>query len=351
LGSGNTIPQLFEFDTGSAGFFAAYASDDPSASPWWGSAGVVSTGTDAHKKFDSGTDYKGVEAVTSVSFYSSAADVRPVLSTGGVKVGQIDDITDGNGDKLWDQDGITSHDKGSPPIDGQFYGDFGVAPNYEGNGITSVLNELTFARGVQAGFRIDYEPPTGTEVNGTWTLQIGLTDDDTEDPAGAYFAMTPDTTAPGGATSPRSGTRFFSQQLFVATVHVAVPGTPISDVAVGITPDTGADTTVHNTDRSSQSSAATYAGITDFNSDGKTGQLYSGLPFSLSGADLSGTPVVFFSETTDDAQAYGVWVNVQNGTSAKEIYYVNTGIQLFFQNDVVYDMRRGRVGLIPAASN
>jgi len=348
LGSGNTIPQFFEFDTGSAGFLAAYASSDPSASPWWGSVGVVTPGKDIDKKFDSGTEYKGVEAITTVSFYKSATDVTPLLSTGQVKVGQVDEMTTGTDkDKttLWGPDGSDG-----PPIDGLFYGDFGASPTYESNGITNVLNELTFARGVQPGFRVNYTPPASPGEVGTWELQIGLRDADVDDPAGAYFAMVPDASAPGGATNSNSGTSFFAQQLFLATVHIAVPGTsPISDVNVGITPDTGADTTVHNTDRSSQSSAITYAGITHFNSDGKTGTLGSGLPFTLSGTTTSGESVPFFTATTDDEKD-GVFVNVQNGTSAKEIYYVNTGIQLFFQNDVVYDMRRGRLGLIPVVN-
>ncbi|BBY58147.1 hypothetical protein MSAR_12830 [Mycolicibacterium sarraceniae] len=51
---------------GAAGFFAAYASSNPSVSPWWGSVGVT-TGADVDKKFGSGTEYKGLEATVTVS--------------------------------------------------------------------------------------------------------------------------------------------------------------------------------------------------------------------------------------------------------------------------------------------
>ncbi|WP_445167492.1 hypothetical protein ACTXG7_27460 [Mycolicibacterium sp. Dal123E01] len=346
LGSGNTIPQFFEFDTGSAGFLAAYSAE-PGVSPWWGSAGVDTTTTSATKSFDSGTTYSGLVAITTVSFYRSATDVTPILTTGNVKVGQVSDMTNGE-TKLWKPDGPNG---GIPPVDGRFYGDFGAGPTYEPNGITSVLNELRFARGVEPGFRVNYEPGVNPGEIGTWTLQIGLTDKDTEDPAGAYFSMVPDASAPVGATNPRSGTRYFAQQLFTAGVTVAIPGTsPLLSTGVGITPDTGADTALHNTNRSTQQNAITYASITDGAS------LSTGLQFALAGTTASGSSAQFFSQDTinkwadQTAENQGV-VSVQNGTSAKDVYYVNTGIQLFFQNDVVYDMRHGQLGLIPVVSN
>ncbi|GAY14077.1 hypothetical protein [Mycobacterium sp. shizuoka-1] len=338
LGSGNAIPQFFEFDTGAAGFHAAFASKDPTASPWWGSSGVT-TGPTISKSFDSGTVYSGVEATTTVSFYSSATSTTALLTTGWVKVGQMDKIVDGKDTTVWTPDGSPD---GTPPIDGQFYGDFGVAPSYEENGISDLLNELTFARGVTPGYRIHID-----EDGESW-LQIGLTDTDTEDPTGLYFAMTPDPSAPGGATNPHSGTRYFAPQLFGATIQIATgSGTQlISDPNVGITPDTGADTTLHNTNRSSQANAITYAGITESSDGGKNGFLDTGLQFSLSGTTTGGATVTYFNLVTDNVDG-GVFVNVQNGTSSKEIHYLNTGIQLFFQNDVVYNTGHGTLGLIP----
>ncbi|WP_133066979.1 hypothetical protein [Mycolicibacterium sphagni] len=333
LGSGNPIPQFFEFDTGAAGFHAAYASNDPTASPWWGTSGVT-TGAPISKSFDSGLNYGGVEATTTVSFYSSAASTTALLTTGRVEVGQMNSITDGK-DTLWNADGPVD---GTAPVDGQFYGDFGAAPSYEANGISNVLNELTFAKGLTAGYRID------VDAGGQSWLQIGLTDADTEDPAGQYFAMVPDPSAPGGATNPHSGTRYFAPQLFLAAINITVGAdTLISNSEVGITPDTGADTTLHNTDRSSQSDAITYAGITDGH------VLDSGLNFSLTGTTTSGSSVSFLNLTTNDDKQHasnGV-VGVQNGTSDKEVYYLNSGIALFVQNNVVYNMADGTLGLIP----
>ena len=335
LGTGNTIPQFFEFDTGSAGFYAAYASNDPSVSPWWGSVGVT-TGGEADKKFDSGAHYKGVEATTSVSFYDFGSDLTPTLTTGPVKVGRVDEMTK-DGD-VWTPDGAVD----GPPVDQHFYGDFGAGPTYEANGISSLLDELTFARGVTAGYRVNYVPSTDPNGVGKWTLRIGLTDADTKDSTASYFSMVPDPSAPAGATSPRSGTRYFAQQLFLATVTVSngLPGGSFSDANVGITPDTGADTTVHNTGRAPQNSAIGYASL------GDGANLNPGVTLTLTGQ--AGASTTLFTVTTNNEQVEnGAWINIENGKSDKQIYYLNTGIQLFEQNDVVYDMKNGRLGLIP----
>ncbi|MGY4707997.1 hypothetical protein ACXDF8_00240 [Mycolicibacterium sp. CBM1] len=347
LGSGNPIPQFFEFDTGAAGFLAAYASDDPTASPWWGSSGVT-TGEPVTKSFDSGLAYEGTAATTTVAFYASQTSTTPLLSTGNVLVGQMDKITAVEGGKsttVWTPDGAVD---GTAPIDSTFYGDFGAAPSYEGNGITSLLNELTFARGVQPGYRVHVDPVTGQ----AW-LQIGLTQADLRDPSGLFFSMVPDPAAPGSATAPNSNTRFYSPQLFDAVVNIVDTfGTNLlSAVPVGITPDTGADATLHNTNRSSQSDAIAYAGVTITSSDdANVGRLASGLDFSLTGTTTSGTSVTYFPFVTGTALAGGR-VDVQNGVSDKDVYYFNAGISLFFAYDVVYNMGTaaggGTLGLIP----
>ncbi len=347
LGSGNPTPQFFEFDTGAAGFHAAYASDPATASPWWGSSGVT-TGEPITKSFDSGAIYQGVEATTTVSFFASLTSSTPLLTTANVKVGQMDQISvvkDGKTEVVWDPAGSVD---GKPPVDDAFYGDFGAAPSYEGNGISNLLNELTFARGVLPGYRIHVDADTGQ----SW-LQIGLTEADVADSTGLYFAMNPDSSAPGAATAPNSNTRYYAPQLFQATITIVDgSGAPlIADTNVGITPDTGADTTLHNTDRSSSSSAVTYAGITiSSTDDSKKGHLESGLGFSLSGTTTTGSQPTYFQFVTDPG-IDGGRVNVQNATSAKEVYYLNTGISLFLENDVVYSMGNasggGTLGLIP----
>lgn len=334
LGSGNPIPQFFEFDTGSAGFYAAYAPDNPAQSPWWGSTGVT-TGGPVTKSFDSGTEYRGNSATTTVAFFADQTSTTPLLSTGKVQVGQMDHITEeksGEKTTVWTSSGAVD---GKPPIDATFYGDFGAAPSYEPNGIANLLNELTFARGVLPGYRIHVDAVTGE----AW-LQIGLTKADVQNPDAMYFAMNLDPAAPDSLTAPNSNTRYYSPQLYNATVNITVgpDNTPlIADTDVGITPDTGADTTLHNTNRSSQASAITYAGITIPTDGDKKGFLESNLNFSLSGTTISGSPVNYFAFTTDTG-IDGGRVDVQNGTSEKEIYYLNTGISLFLHNDVIYHM-------------
>ena len=345
---GSSTPQLFEFDTGGPGFFAAYASADPAFSPWWG-RNVPTTGAPAQEVFDSGLQYTGHAVSTTVSLFSSPGSTTPLVATSNVTVGQMDMISDKNGD-VWTPQGSTT-----PPVDGAFYGDFGASPMYASNGITDLLTQLSFARGMLPGYRIHVDQSTKQ----AW-VQIGLTAADVAQNAGMFFPMVPDPAAPTSATEPFSGTRFYSEQLFNADINIAKLDpttqqytTVILDRNVGITPDTGAHTTLHNTDQSPLPSPTDYAGLMD----GEKKKLEKDLAFFLTGPDSSGSTAPFFSfitnYTTDDGK-----VSVQNGNTdaAGPGYYLNTGISLFLKYDVVYSLGNsdggGVVGLIepPAPS-
>ncbi len=136
LGS-NATPALFELDTGGPGLYGAYAPNNTNNSDWWGD-GVVTTPSQVDVLYDSGNYYQGYAATTQVSLYTS--DGTPLLSTARVVVGQMDSIT--NGDKsLWTPDGLPAGTS-TPPINGAFYGDFGLAQPYGTNGISNVLAQL-----------------------------------------------------------------------------------------------------------------------------------------------------------------------------------------------------------------
>jgi hypothetical protein len=347
LGYGGT-PQLFEFDTGAAGFYAAAASADPSASPWWGS-GVTTTSQTVTDKFDSGLVYTGYAATGTVSLFASAGSTTPLVTTATATVGQIDNIDrvppqGGDEVALWTPDGAVN---GVPPIDGAFYGDFGMAPTYQGDGIANLINQLTFARGVTPGFRIHTDPSTGE----SW-MQIGLTAADLQEPTGMFFAMVADPKAPQGATAPHSGVGYYSLQLIQATITIVNKAgtTVVSDANVGITPDTGASTTLHNTDNSPSSKEYDDKLIEWKNTDDTVGRIRSDHTFSLSGTTSGGSAVTFFDFPTTDVVDAGK-IDVQNDSEKKDTYYLNTGISLFYDYDVVYAMGTsqggGTLGLIP----
>ncbi len=340
-------PQLFEFDTGAGGFYAAYASADPAASPWWGSNVTTST-NQVQDGFDSGLTYSGYAATAAVSLYSVGSST-PLVTSGRLTVGQMNSITDEADEPVWTPTGSSV-----PPIDNAFYGDFGMAPTYGANGIDEVIAQLTFARGVKPGYLVHVDPATGQ----AW-MQIGLTSNDIHNSQGMYFPMLPDDKA-GTSTFPNSGLHFYGEQLFNAAINIVDQnGTVlINDPNVGITPDTGASTTLHNTDLSPNPNE--YNSIINWN-DGSTtvGSLETKLLFSLTGTTTGQTPVRYFQfVTTDDTDAGAV--KVQNEatsdgpTDPAELYYLNTGISLFYTYDVVYYLGtkqgNGTLGLVPQST-
>lgn len=141
---GGTTPQLFEFDTGGAGFYAAYAPNRPSTSSWWGRS-FTPTGQSIQVLYDSGLFYQGSVVTTAVSLYASRHDRRALVTTArNARVGQMTSITNTNGGPaLWTPSG----GKHGPPIDGAFYGDFGASLMYDNNNIVNLLAQLRFATG------------------------------------------------------------------------------------------------------------------------------------------------------------------------------------------------------------
>ena len=341
LGSDAT-PALFELDTGGPGIYGAYAPNNPNNSDWWGD-GVVTTPTKVQVTYDSGNSYSGYLATSQVSIYS-AGGTTPLLSTARAKVGQMNTITNGT-TPLWTPDGLPPG-VDTPPIDEAFYGDFGLAQQYADNGITNVLAQLVYAHGVKPGYRIHTDPAANT----AW-LQIGLTNADLQDPSAYYYPTVIDPLAPPNARNPYSGVRYYSKQVFQANIKISdSAGVILNSIDVGMTADTGAPTTLHNTDLAPIPLPAQYSGITE------KGYLREGLDFTVTGATTGGTQGQVYRFTTkppNTVPANGV-VGVQNNKAGNDVYYLNTGIYLFYVNDVVYGLGNrkggGVIGLVPKAA-
>ena len=107
---------------------------------------------------------------------------------------------------------------------------------------------------------------------------------------------------------------------------------------LGITTDTGARTTIHN---------ANLGGVPDellvTNNKGKV-HLVSGADFGLSGLTLGGTNTNFFQFVTTNDQ-----VSIQNNKPGNSnTFYLNSGIELFKQYDVIYNLQAdGQIGFEP----
>ena len=137
----SSTPQLFEFDTGGPGFFAAYASADPAFSPWWGS-NVPTTGRRCRRRSTAACTTRETQwprrcrcsrrlaAPTPWSRRPASRSARWTPSSTPSRTRRIGPAGQHH-----------------PPIDGAFYGDFGASPMYAANGISDLLTQLTFARG------------------------------------------------------------------------------------------------------------------------------------------------------------------------------------------------------------
>jgi len=96
---GGSKPQIFEFDTGGAGLYAAYATNNKS--PWWGTSFDTTTNF-VTNTYDSGIQYQGPIVTAAVSLFADHHSTAPLVTTpGDLLVGQMTNIANTNtGDVL-----------------------------------------------------------------------------------------------------------------------------------------------------------------------------------------------------------------------------------------------------------
>jgi hypothetical protein len=70
--------------------------------------------------------------------------------------------------------------------------------------------------------------------------------------------------------------------------------------------------------------------------------LVEGADFGLSGQTLGGTNVGFFDFVTVNEQ-----VSIQDNKPGNTTFYLNSGIALFQQYDVIYNLQDGQIGFEP----
>jgi len=141
-------------------------------------------------------------------------------------------------------------------------------------------------------------------------LRIGLTAADTTSASAFCFGMNTNTNAPPGATF---------------------------TVNLGITTDTGASTTIHNADL-----GGVPGELLVTNHEGKV-HLVSEADFGLSGPTVGGTNAGFYQFVTSNDQ-----VSIQNNKPGNSnIFYLNSGIELFKKYDVIYNLQDGQIGFEP----
>ena len=314
VGAGSS-PQLFELDTGAAGFYPVYA--DSQLAPWWGSDWTA-TGETVDQSYDSGNSYQANVVHTDLQLFANSDASEPLLLADDVVVGQTISVKN---PELKPSDLWPPLSKGSkPPIDGAFFGDFGMAPKKGQKGIDSLAAQLDYGAGVTPGFRVH------ASSRHPW-VQFGLQDSDLRTRSKTL------TLNPEGSQS-RKGIDYY--QNLVVTGLLSFDQAP-SGSLTGLLFDTGAPTTLHLA----------------------PGQKLARSVLSPDGARISSGTAINVSALSQQSSKNGRPVKLMTFKAGRTInenlmtvqknstYYLNTGILPFLSNDLIYNLGEAKLTLIP----
>jgi hypothetical protein len=320
IGLGGGAPLLYEFDTGSSGLQSGYNAQ------FW--PNFTPTGKTSSISYFSGNVYNSSVVSTQVTFYNGST---PVAKIQGAQVGLITNASNyKTPSKLakWDMDMAS----GEPPLFGQFYGDFGIGLSHQ-NSLFPLLQQLPAP--LNQGFVIKLGKfPLASNTIGkvaSGTLQLGLTAKDA-----VYPIQAPLNPASNPLPFPNPSGNDFVPITYNSTQVLQGGSLTLSGLdktgttkdvtfATGLLMDTGAPTTTIH-DLSNQFNIPTwmckgkrlvngYQPIMKF----KTGKVSSLNQVSMATSNAAG-----------------------NAGS-----YVNTGLNLFFQYNVCFNLVNATVGLQP----
>lgn len=325
---GSGTPQLFEFDTGGAGFYATYYSADGinPDTPWWG-PGQTATGYTFEQSYDGGNiKYKGDIVTTTVNLFAGASSSTPLLSATNVSVGQTSEIKNNNAITWPFTPPAPPYTGVTPPLEGAFWGDFGMAPQQGKDGKTnqgsnagsptldSLVSQLAFGAGVKAGYRVH-----ASDAN-PW-VQFGLAPEDLVTLPTTYALNRPPSGSP--SQSP-AGVDYTDKYVVTGSLDVSSIDCSLSGPSTGIIFDTGAFTTIHDDAR-----------ICKELIDG--GHVVNGADVVMAAISLQpgllALTVPFLSFQAGPTNDVDL-VAVQPDSS----YYLNTGILPFLSHDIIYSL-------------
>jgi len=326
VGIGGGQPQMFEFDTGGEGFYAAYSS----GSPWWG--GNVTVTTDSFsKQFGSGITYTGQIAHAGLAFYNSSGTLQ-VLNTGSTafKVGQADGIAQDT-TTLWPNGGTTA------PVQSHFYGDFGLTLKKGSHGIENVFAQLTYGNGITAGYTVSLGPYGSTSGA---SVQVGLTAENLSNPDTIWFTMQGKNTTD---VFTGSGLPTYSAEVLKSHMTLTLGSDTHTFTDLDINLDTGNPTPGLDYNGTDQSRLEPFS----LNSDGYPISLADGTLLELVShpADTGEPALTVFSLLA--GLEYGQNFVYEKYRSDGGSTYLNVGALIFQQYDVTFDIENGLLGLTP----
>jgi hypothetical protein len=322
---GAVMPQLYEFDTGGDGFYAAFGG--PKATAW--GTNYVSTGQPVSNSYNSGDYYQGTAVTAPVSLYSAktdgSSDTTPSLQTANdILVGQTTSITNTKGkDNNWP----TPADSSSGPIQSSFWGDFGMSLKANNNGIMNVIAQIQYTNNIKSGFIVKL----GKEDNQRPSIQVGLTVNDMASFPIQIFMSGKDS----NSVFPHTTISTYSGQILTNNLVLSDSASGSYTNGIGVTLDTGATPKLH--DYSDDTSALTNY----FTTDGSDTFISDNVQFVLTAVQTNGTTIPIFQLTTGLGDTNYIPIEFGND------FYINMGASIFHEYDVMYDLEDGVLGLRP----
>lgn len=375
VGLGDGTPQLYEFDTGGKGFWAAYAATPAPSKPQWWSSFTPVPNTPLTTVYTSGNSYTASLVNTAVGLYSSASASSPVCgSSAPLGVAQISSYSDPNNpDRVaaWNQ-GLAN---GTPPLFGYFYGDFGAAlspamsTGQTTMGTYSVLPQIV-PSGLINGFIVHVG---ALGQNTAASLQVGITDSDLRSfstlltmnpscnnqnttPVAPSWCNNPPYTNPPYPAFPVSGVPTYNEQVANATISWQ-QNNKSQLYPTGLTLDTGAPATQIwqnnqiQVDNSFLSQPQNVSGTSFYSGSFNNNITFQYAAQGNSSAQTACPTNLFWSFPTGSTQSVNqVAANARPTSGAESSMssgYINTGIMMYSNYDIMFDLTDGVVGFRP----
>lgn len=363
VGLGGGVPQLYELDTGGPGFWAAYTATPPQKKgQWWGDYRTVQADA-LTVSYTSGNQYQASLVETVVALYRPrgkgfAIQCKSEVPVGVAQINSFEDTQKPKNKVQWDNALAT----GTPPLFGNFYGDFGAAlypiMTADGSqGVYSVLPQLP-QNGMNNGFIVHVGPLKSAQPS----LTIGITQEERAT-FRTQISMNPTCMSANGAPAqpssscppypgfPGSNLPVKSEQIANANLSWAYtkgrqrPSQAFQDV--GLTLDTGAPaTTIWQDD----TLLVNPIFLSDVGSGSApySGNFKSNARFRIRAANIveRGRDLDFLLQTGHRPTVNLITASVrgQSGKGPSWSGYLNTGLMIYTHYDVMFDLERGVVG-------
>lgn len=324
-----TAPQPFTYllDTGSVGFLSASGN----STAWAGAFTSTSPEDTFDISYGSGSlRYQGIVAHTTLTFQTVGGGS---LQVENVRMGAITIPPEIHPD--WNTD--INSDPPIPPENGQFFGTLGAGLNKsaENNGnFTTVLGQIPLAEGLIKGYVIH----TGGAGSTSATLTVGLTEQMIQS-----FPILIAMNASTGNFVNDNGTQVNLYPQAQATANYTISKDEHHYTA---TADLIFDTGGLDTYLTTGSEIDPPGSLLDSNPDRIVDGAFFGVDIASTDNPFTGQPGQAFSWITDPTGsiAYENLISVLTGSSVGSL---NSGIPLFYQYDVLFDLENGIIGLRP----